>query len=499
MREMARPIDDLPESVARTVHTAHVTPALRELFTPLPRPITLEVDLPSSAPAPLSVRQLVKLSLLGGPLALGAARVVDAGAPARLVMAAGERRFEARGDALASDARELGRQALVALFEAKELAACVDSFAVKVSKLTTIQRVVHAMLGAADVHHAVHAMLTGITSGDCLGFHRAVLFVRDGERGVYVGSQAVGPRDHVEARRIWEQIEVEHKSLDAVIQDYARHGGDASLQLFAQTLTLRAGADEGDEVTSAESAKSGVKTFHRARAVNDSLEALGPAREFALAAVRPHGEILGLIFVDDVFVDRPIDPERVRDLELFVDQAALIWDNFTLLDRVASLARRDSLTGLLNRRELEARFTLEATRVQSGKSFGLLLVDVDRFKEINDTRGHERGDEALKEIAAVLQRAVRGQDTVARFGGDEFVVLLAEVPRDDVIAAARRIGHQVRETGLSVSIGIATWPEDCKEMTGLFSVADANMYRAKQAGRGRAGVSGREPFGFDNG
>jgi len=354
------------------------------------------------------------------------------------------------------------------------------------------------MLEAADVHRAVHAMLTGITSGDCLGFHRAVLFVRDPERGAYVGSQAVGPRDDREAHRIWEQIEVEHKSIDAMIQDYGRHGADATLQLFAQALTLRAGQDEGDEVASAERAESGVQPFRRDRAVNESLAALGPAREFVLAAVRPHGEILGLIFVDDVFGDRPIDPERVRDLELFVDQAALVWENFTLLDRVATLARHDALTGLLNRRELEARFASEATRARrSGTPCGLLLVDVDRFKDINDSQGHERGDEALRKIAALLQRTVRGHDTVARFGGDEFVLLLSGVPRDDVAAAAKRIGRQVNEAGLSVSIGVATWPEDCEEMTRLFAVADANMYRAKQAGRSRACLTGGEPFGFD--
>jgi diguanylate cyclase (GGDEF)-like protein len=491
-------IDDLPEPLARSIHMAPVSPALRTLFSTVPRAVLLAVELPRGELPPLALRQLAKLALEGGRLALGDVVLADAERPPRMVLAAGVRTFEVRGDAIDADARALAVRALAALFEPHELAAMADGFAGDSSKLRTIQRVVRAMLAATDVHRAVHAMLTGITSGDCLGFHRAALFVRDRERGGYVGSQAIGPRDDGEAHRIWEQIEVERKSIGAMIDDYERHAVDARLQLFVQTLTLRPGSSAEDEVACAEQAGRGVLPFRRTRPANDGLAALGPAAEFVLAAVRPHGEILGLIFVDDVFGNQAIGPERVRDLEFFVDQAALVWENFTLLDRVASMAREDALTGLLNRRELDARFTSEASRARrTGAPFGLLLVDADHFKSINDSLGHERGDEALRRIATLLQRTVRGHDTVARFGGDEFVVLL-EAPPAELAAAARRIGRLVRDAGLSVSIGIAGWPEDCQDTAKLFSVADANLYRAKRAGRGRACATGREPFGFDD-
>ena len=355
------------------------------------------------------------------------------------------------------------------------------------------------MLEASDVHRAVHAMLTGITSGDCLGFHRAVLFVRDGERGAYVGSQAIGPRDAGEAHRIWEQIEVERKSMDAMIERLreARRGRAAP--------ALRPDADPAPRRRRGRRGGGGRARGRRRGVIPAGVarqRGAGRARgreEFVLAALRPHGEVLGLIYVDDAFDNRPIEAERVRDLEFFVEQAALVCENFTLLERVASLAREDALTGLLNRRELEARFATEASRARrSGAPFGLLLVDMDEFKQINDSHGHERGDEALRRVAGVLRGAVRGHDVVARFGGDEFVVLLG-APREDVAAAARRIGRLVREGGLSVSVGIATWPEDCEDTARVFSVADANLYRAKRAGRGCAAMSGREPFGFDDG
>ena len=495
---MVQGLDELPDGLARPIRMAPIPPALRALLASLPRRVWLEVDLSAETAAPLALRQLAKLALLGGPLTLRALRVVEPGAPASLRFSAGDQTFEARAEAIGTDAHAVARRVLAALLRPEELAAVVDGLALETSKLATIQRVVHAMLEASDVRHAVHAMLTGITSGDCLGFHRAMLFVRDIERGVYVGAQAIGPRDDGEAHRIWEEIEVERKSIDAMMADYEQHAVDARLQLFVQTVTLQAGHDPDDEIALAEHARSGVVPFRRQHPVNASMAALGAGEEFVLAAVRPHGEVLGLIFVDDVFGKQPIGPERVRDLEFFVEQAALVWENFTLLERVASLARHDVLTGLLNRRELEARFASEAARAtRSGTPCGLVLIDVDRFKDINDTHGHERGDDALRRIAAVLQRTVRGNDTVARFGGDEFVVLLPGAHRDEVAAAARRIGRVVRDAELSVSIGLATWPHDCPEMEQLFSVADANMYRAKRAGRGLACMSGAEPFGFE--
>ena len=368
------PPDDLPEHVLRPIRLAHVSPALRALLAAVPRPLSLDADVPANAPPAL--RQLLKLGLQGGPPALGDIRLVDA--RARVALSTRGRRFEAAGDAIGQDAQALVRHALAALLEPAELAGIADGLAADASKLATVQHVVRAMLEASDADRAVHAMLTGITSGDCLAFHRAVLFVRDREGGAYVGSQAIGPRDAREAHRIWEHIEEERKSIDAIIADHATRLVDERLQLFARTLTLRPGEAADDEVAAAERADGGALSFRRASPVNAGLAALGAAQEFVLAALRPHGEVLGLIYVDDAFGNRPIGAERVRDLEFFVEQAALVCENFTLLERVASLAREDALTGLLNRRELEARFATEASRARrSGAPFGLLLVDMD--------------------------------------------------------------------------------------------------------------------------
>lgn len=157
------------------------------------------------------------------------------------------------------------------------------------------------------------------------------------------------------------------------------------------------------------------------------------------------------------------------------------------------LAFYDGLTGLPNRNLFNDRLAraIAGTR-RSRSGFALLYIDVDRFKRINDTLGHEAGDEFLRQLAARLTQSLRESDTVARWGGDEFVAILDHVA--DAWLAARTVekllaacsgdydlaGHQVRVT---LSVGISLYPRDADESSALLKCADEAMYRAKAAGR----------------
>jgi len=133
-------------------------------------------------------------------------------------------------------------------------------------------------------------------------------------------------------------------------------------------------------------------------------------------------------------------------------------------------------------------------RERSSSRFALLFLDLDGFKEVNDSLGHEAGDRVLSAVARRVERSVRERDLVARMGGDEFTVLLADLPRpEDGETVARhllrRIGEPYDLDGVSVrvgaSIGVAVFPEDGRDVDELLSRADTAMYRAKRAGRGR--------------
>jgi diguanylate cyclase (GGDEF)-like protein len=166
------------------------------------------------------------------------------------------------------------------------------------------------------------------------------------------------------------------------------------------------------------------------------------------------------------------------------------------------LALHDELTGLPNRRLFQDRLASALERARrSGTRTGLLLVDLDRFKQVNDSVGHHGGDEVLKHVAQVLQGRIRRSDTVARTGGDEFSIILEEpVTRDDAERVSRSLiellhqslafeGHTIR---IGASIGLAIYPEDAPNSETLRVAADLRMYAYKNKTRGTVEIRNSE-------
>jgi len=164
--------------------------------------------------------------------------------------------------------------------------------------------------------------------------------------------------------------------------------------------------------------------------------------------------------------------------------------------RLAQLAVTDGLTGLYNHRHFHERIALEVERSQrSGLPLSLLMIDVDHFKQFNDTFGHPAGDEVLRQLARVLADTRRANDVVARYGGEEFAVILVDTAKFTAAKVAERVrervfGHDFAEAApragrIGVSIGVATFPDDGGDAEALVRAADAALYAAKRAGRNR--------------
>lgn len=162
-------------------------------------------------------------------------------------------------------------------------------------------------------------------------------------------------------------------------------------------------------------------------------------------------------------------------------------------DRIRRLAHHDNLTGLPNRNLLNDRMNHALARVKrNGGRMAVLYVDLDKFKPINDTLGHEAGDHVLREVATRLGSCVRSSDTVARVGGDEFVVVVEEIQRaTEAATVARKIvetlsrpvdyhGHPCQ---IGASIGVAVFPDDGHTIEDVCKAADVAMYRVKHGGR----------------
>jgi diguanylate cyclase (GGDEF)-like protein len=185
--------------------------------------------------------------------------------------------------------------------------------------------------------------------------------------------------------------------------------------------------------------------------------------------------------------------ERPRTYRRNSPRIVDVFDLLTYRERYEDLLARtgrDALTGALDRWRLETdgRALIDEAAV-AGRPISLMLVDIDNFKNFNDCQGHAAGDAALKRIAREMMATVRANDSIYRFGGDEFVILADQLPGALALNMAERIRRIVAAIGaedaarVTVSIGIATCAEDAADYDGLFAVADARLYQAKAAGR----------------
>jgi diguanylate cyclase (GGDEF)-like protein len=186
------------------------------------------------------------------------------------------------------------------------------------------------------------------------------------------------------------------------------------------------------------------------------------------------------------------------------EQTALSLANLQLRETLRLQALRDPMTGLFNRRFVEDWIDREVDRAEhAGETLGVMMADVDHFKEINDVYGHDAGDMLLKAIADAIRGSMRGGDVPCRYGGEEFLILIANIDAATLAARAEQLRSSVARIRLehrgeplrmvTVSVGIAVYPHDGKSATEVLAAADAALYSAKRAGRDRVHPATQPP------
>lgn len=180
------------------------------------------------------------------------------------------------------------------------------------------------------------------------------------------------------------------------------------------------------------------------------------------------------------------------DLDLLLARARTLLDFKAYLDTCEEQATTDHLTGLANRRRFERQLEREVARTaRHERPFSLVLLDLDDFKQVNDTHGHEAGDVAIQSLARVLQQGTRGIDLAARVGGEEFAVILTETNLVGATEVAERLRLTLRATEIPIighiaaSFGVAECPSQGLTARELVASADAALYEAKRQGRDR--------------
>lgn len=190
------------------------------------------------------------------------------------------------------------------------------------------------------------------------------------------------------------------------------------------------------------------------------------------------------------YITKPFNPVEIRIVVQRAVERFLLSTSEVKKDYYAQLSIIDELTGVYNHRYFKGFIVMEFTRLmRQTEKLSLLMIDIDDFKKYNDTHGHVLGDELLRKLAQLFKDALRQVDTVCRYGGEEFVVVLPRADKKGAEIVAKRIITLVNlYLPVSVSIGIATYPDDSKDHNEIISKADAALYSAKQAGKNRYGL-----------
>lgn len=243
--------------------------------------------------------------------------------------------------------------------------------------------------------------------------------------------------------------------------------------------------------------RHGLVTSRPDRRQNPTIAALLPtARRVVVIPMLVEEERIGALVAEE----SPRRRYRIHSgilpmVEQFASHAALVVSNVRLLEQVRTMAETDPLTGIPNRLMFDRTLRREMKRAERNtEPLGLLLLDIDHFKVLNDTHGHQAGDEVLRAIASTLSTHCRAFDMVARYGGEEFGVILPAAQVSECVEVAERLRAQVEEaptiSPVTVSVGIAAYPGDGSEVQELIRAADEALYASKRHGRNRVTAAG---------
>jgi len=205
--------------------------------------------------------------------------------------------------------------------------------------------------------------------------------------------------------------------------------------------------------------------------------------------IKSKGKISGILYMENNLTNNAFTPERIEPLRIISSQAAISIDNARLFE----LATTDGMTKLYVHRYFQLLLDQEIQRARRhNKHFSLIMMDIDNFKAFNDTYGHQLGDKVLKSVARAVKNILRVNDVTARYGGEEFVMILPETDAQQAMIVAEKIRamvesleivHGEKRLHVTISLGVAMFPEHAGEKKALIHSADAALYNSKHRGK----------------
>lgn len=369
-------------------------------------------------------------------------------------------------------------------------------------ELSILYEISNAMHKTLALDEILFIILTGVTSHTGLGFNRAMLLLWDSQANLLEGRIGIGPDNGDEAKRIWSLIDEQKMGLDDLINSYVETGVTLKNSRFShQVRSLHVSTKEPDGGILSKVFNDGmpfhIKKENMSSLAGDPLLSIFNSDEFVIVPLKAKDKSIGLIVADNIFTRRAITNDDIRVLMMFANQAGMAIENSKLYEQMVIKTHKDALTDLWNHGYFQFMFEEELRRAKDQMSYlSLIMLDIDNFKNYNDTWGHQKGDEILVRISKIIMDSSRKVDFCCRYGGEEFAVILPDAAKKDAFVIAERIRNNIQQfpfsTGnehppqsITVSIGLASFPEDGKTKAEMIRAADAALYNAKREGKNR--------------
>lgn len=369
------------------------------------------------------------------------------------------------------------------------------------AELLMLYEISNAMRTTLKLDEILYIILTAVTAHEGLGFNRAMLFLVNQKNNTLEGKMGIGPHSAEEALKIWKGIEEEKKTLDDLISAYKdfNQRQDATLNQQVKQIKLPLSEESGVIVqTALEEMNFEVITKHaREKLEHPSLKQLH-LEYFVTVPLKAKDKVIGVILADNIFTKKPITKDDIKMLTMFANHAGLAIENSLLYEQTRQMANIDSLTKLFNHGYFHDILTEKINQAKDKNQYlSLIMLDIDNFKKYNDNLGHQAGDKTLKEIAKILKMVAREQDLVARYGGEEFCILLENTAQTQAFALAERFRNRICECdfphkniqNLTISCGIATFPNTAQDKDMLIFKADMALFSAKKEGKNRSKIT----------
>ncbi|MCA9405228.1 MAG: sensor domain-containing diguanylate cyclase [Candidatus Omnitrophica bacterium] len=364
--------------------------------------------------------------------------------------------------------------------------------------LQILYEVSNAMRTTLELDRILYIILTGVTAHSGLSFNRAVLFLVNHKERCLEPKMAIGPGSGEEAKSIWNFISGANQQMEDLIHEEKVKQLKETTSLFNAVKSLKLPlVCEDDNLlvnTYYDGTPRHITHDEIEKYKNDILFKNFKSEELIIMPLKAKDKVNGLIVADNLYTQKSISEDDLKIFTMLANQAGLAIENSQLYEMVKHKSHTDSLTSLWNHGYFQNQLDYAVKNTAKGQSLSIMMIDLDNFKALNDTYGHQTGDVVLKETANILQDSSRESDCVCRYGGEEFAVILPETSKEQAFSIAERIRQRVSqhsfplnssERGLqmTLSIGIATYPEDASNKDTLTAMADKAMYISKMSGK----------------